>query len=78
MHWAALVGANATFRFIIHHNGDLLKLDKNGRSPLHLAIIGNCSSIVDILIELKIFKNVSETVDNNGLTPLFYAIQGNF
>lgn len=59
-------------RALAHVGLDPSKQDKDGNSPLHLAVISNSTDCVQALLQLP---NLSEVFNNEGYSPIHIAVR---
>ncbi|KAK1765274.1 ankyrin repeat-containing domain protein [Phialemonium atrogriseum] len=75
LHWAAARGkAECASELTLHEKANRLLKDKDGRTPLHEAVIRGHEAIVNILLENQI-PHAVDRGDNHGRTALHWAAE---
>ncbi|KAI0502938.1 ankyrin repeat-containing domain protein [Xylaria bambusicola] len=69
MHYAAQRGQLLVIRFLYQHGCDIDRTTRDGKSPLHLAVEGQHTDVVEELLNL----GAKMKTDVHGLSPLVYA-----
>ena len=70
LHWAATNGQIKVIEYLLSKGANIEARDKSGRTPFHSAAINGQVKAVEMFIN----KGADQAIDNNGRTPLVYAV----
>ena len=78
LHLAAINDHVETFKCLLENGGDLCLKNKFGQTTLHIAAESGCMKICKTIVEIHDGIDIMNTVDIDGRTPIFEAVDKGF
>ncbi len=73
--WAAWAGNLSIVDLLVVHGARINHVDRNGRNVLHWVAAAGHTNVLDYLLNVKGGQEMLHLSDNNGLTPMDYALK---